>query len=176
MKIFKKANEEAQALNAHQKVIWDAAILSPTGNDIQDIDLLVVTNNQKIDEISKITLNTIEENSRNKLIKRIHNFNIQNPITGDAGCLICLIKNERSSSEPTPIHEGIIEMSLMIAAREFGLQSMVLGCMKHTDRESIEKVLGIEPGHFIVGVVIGKPIEKPFFIPKKIKAKVSYIK
>ncbi|KAH0795182.1 nitroreductase family protein [Histomonas meleagridis] len=161
---------------AELKAIVDAALLSPTGLDVQDVDLLVITNRQKIEEATKVTLDTIEEEGRIKFMKRINNFKVQNPITGDAGCLICLLKNERSTPDHTPVHEGIVEMALMIASREFGLQSMVLGCMKHADRSAIEKVLGIEPGRLLCGVVIGKPVEKPFFIPKKFKAKATYLK
>ena len=160
---------------AELKAICDAAILSPTGFDLQDIDLLAITNRKKIDEISKITMDTIGEEGRNSFLKRADNLKVKNPVTGDAGCLICLLKNERSSPTQTPVHEGIVEMALMIAAREFGLQSMVLGCLKGADMGAMEKALGIEPGRLLVGVVIGKPIDKPVFIPKKVKAKVSYL-
>lgn len=157
------------------KAIVEAALLSPTGHDVQDIDLLAVTNRKKIEEVTKITLDTIEEDGRVKYLKRIKNFGVKNPITGDAGCLICLLKNERSTPERTPVHEGIMEMALMVGAREFGLGSMVLGCMKQGDKPAMEKVLGIEPGRLICGVIIGKPAEKQFFIPKKYKCKATYL-
>ncbi|KAH0789487.1 nitroreductase family protein [Histomonas meleagridis] len=160
---------------AELKAICNAAILSPTGFDSQDIDLLAVTDRKKIDEISKITLDTIGKEGRDSFMKRVDSMKIKNPVTGDAGCLICLLKNERSSPMHTPVHEGIVEMSIMIAAREFGLQSMVLGCLKGADMRAMEKVLGIESGRLLVGVVIGKPIDKPVFIPKKLKAKISYL-
>ena len=157
------------------KAIIDAALLSPSGHNVQDIDLLAVTNREKIEQVTKITLDTIEEEGRKKYLKRIKNFKVKNPITGDAGCLVCLLKNERWTPERIQVHEGIMEMALMVGAREFGLDSMVLGCMKQGDRAAMEKVLGIEPGRLICGVIIGKAVDKPFFIPKKSLAKATYL-
>ena len=158
------------------KAIIDAALLSPTAHDIQDIDLVAITNKKVIDEISKVTLNTIDEDGRTKFLKRKKFFNIENVITGDASALVCLVKNERATNPMwTNIHEGIIQMALMIGAREFGLQSMALGCTKKADKETIEKIIKVDKGSFLMGVVLGKPIENPFFIERKSLCKARYI-
>lgn len=159
------------------QAIMEAAILSPTSKDIQDIDLLAVTSREKIEKVSKITLDSIDDDGRGKFMKRIENFKVKNPITGDAGCLFCLLRNERATEpEKTLVHEGIFQMAIMVAAREFGLHSMALGCMKQADKASLEKELGITPGSFLIGVVVGKAVDKPFFIDKKRLNKCYYLK
>ena len=157
--------------------ICEAAKLSPTGHNIQDIDLVCVSDRKKVEEVTKITFATLDKEGQKAYLKRIKKFGVKNPISGDAGVLVCLVKNERAKEpQRTLVHEGIIEMGLLIAAREFGYQGMVLGCMKQGDKAAMEKVLGIEPGKLIIGVVLGKPADKVLFHPKKIFSKVTYLK
>ena len=152
--------------------ILNAAQISPTSKDLQEIDFVVLRNKDKLNEIEKIILSEFPEEAKKKFEERRTIYGVKNTITCDAPVLILLIRNERKEKF-VDVDGGIAAMSIIMAAQHFNLESMCLGVI--TRFPKVEEMLGLEKNSLILGVAIGKMKGKPVLKEKKIKSKVSYI-
>ena len=139
--------------------IVDLALLSPTALNKQGIDLVVVSNREKIDEATDITLNSYDVGMKNNFNERKKDLGVKNVLTCDASCVIFLVANERADANFINIDAGIMCMSIMTAARNYNYQTLCLGSLLWGDKNGLEKSLGIEKDKLVMAVAIGKPIE-----------------
>ncbi|KAH0794632.1 nitroreductase family protein [Histomonas meleagridis] len=159
-----------------QKII-EVVLSSPTACNYQDIDLLVVTNKQKIDEATKIIFDSWDKNMQDSFNKRIQEYGCKNVITGDATCVIFLVENERAT-DPLfkDIDAGIISMSIMASVRVFGLDTLCLGSLLWGNTKGLEQYLGIGEGKLRMAVAIGKSRDRSKVGQKEQLCKATYIK
>jgi nitroreductase len=110
--------------------IMHAAQLSPTACDFQGQDYIVVTNKEKLAKLEKVVLDSMPENKMKKyFIGRRERHNVKNVVTCDAPCVILIVKNERADKDWIEIDSGIAAMSIVIAAQNYGIESMCLGAV-----------------------------------------------
>jgi len=152
--------------------IITATLNSPSAVNVQEHDLIVLTNKEKISEIDKICFPLVPEKFQEKFKQRQKEFGTINPITYDCSALILIVENERAESKWGKIDAGILSMSIMIAAEGLGYGSVALGIIV---RPEIEKLLNIETNKLVLGVAIGKPKDKVNIHKKEILRKVKYI-
>ena len=156
--------------------IVDAALLSPTACNSQDIDLVVCTNKDLLDRITTTVMANWEPSLRSNFMSRTSEYGVTNVLTCDAPCVIFLVKNERSDPAFTQIDAGIVSMSLMVAAKEFGLDTMCLGAILWGKPEEVEALLKIEKGHLVMAVALGSARINPKVAPKNVICKARWIK
>ena len=157
--------------------IMHAAQLSPTACNFQGQDYVVVTNKEKLAQMEKIILDGMPDDGFKKhFIERKERHGVTNVVTCDAPCVVLIVKNERASEDWVKIDAGIASMSIMMAAANFGIESMCLGvvAMKNT-QEPCEKLFGLPKGSLLLGVALGKPKGELKLHEKDIKSKVTYI-
>lgn len=160
--------------NVLDKIV-NVVLRSPTGCDIQDIDLVVVTNKDVLSKLEKTALPSWPQDFQNDFNKRKSKLGVSNVITCDAPCVIFLVKNERADPTFTQIDTGIVSMAIMIAARDAGLESMCLGSLLWGDKSKTEDLIGIENGKLAMAVAIGKARSDHHEGPKNILAKAKFI-
>ena len=153
-------------------IILNAAQISPTSCDLQEIDFIVLRNKEKLSEIQKIILNEASPEMKKNFEERRKVYGVKNVITCDAPVIILLVRNERKEKF-CDVDAGIAAMSIMIAAQNFGIESMCLGVIARFPK--IEEMLGIEKGNLILGVALGKMKGEAKLKEKVIKNMVSYI-
>ena len=158
--------------------IMNAAQLSPTGCDKQGQDYIVVTNKEKLAKLEQIILECLPENDfKNHFINRRERHGVKNVVTCDAPCVVLLVKNERADKEWVELDAGMASMSIIIAAQNYGIESMCLGVVAmDCTREKCEELFGLSKGSMILGVALGKPRGELKLHEKVIKSKVSYYK
>ena len=152
--------------------IINAAQISPTSKDLQEIDFVVLRNKDKLNEIEKIILGEFPEEAKKRFEERRTIYGVKNTVTCDAPVIILLIRNERKEKY-VDVDGGIAAMSIMMAAQHFNLESMCLGVLARFPK--VEEMLGLEKNSLILGVAIGKMKGEPILKNKTIKSKVSYI-
>ena len=157
--------------------IINVALDSPTGKNYQEIDLVVCTNRQKLDEATKISFDSWDEARRSRWLNRKSDLGVKNVVTCDASCVIFLVLNEERGQDRqfAEIDSGIMLMSIMAVAREFGLQTMCLGALLWGDKAGLEKSLGISEGKLLMAVAIGKPKQSINLADKKRLCSARYI-
>jgi nitroreductase len=155
--------------------IVDLALDAPTGKNCQEIDLVVVTNRAKIDEISQSTSDAFSPDRRQNFDNRRSEYGVTNVVTCDASALILLYANGRAESEFAQVDAGIILMVIMSAARQFGLSTMCLGVLLYGGKAAVETAVGIPPGSLLMALAIGKSKENPKLLDKKRIAKATII-
>ena len=157
--------------------IMNAALLSPTACDFQGEDFIVVTNKEKLAKLEEVVINNLPENDFKKhFVERKERHGVKNVVTCDAPIVILIIKNERADAKWIEIDSGIAAMSIIVAAQNFGIESMCLGvvAMKET-QEKCEELFGLKKGSLVLGLAIGKPKGKIELKAKVIKSKVSFV-
>ena len=132
--------------------IIDIAIRSPTGRNLQGIDLVVVTDHKKIDEASKILFDSWGEELQKNFNSRKQDYGCNNVITCDASCLVLLVANERAEPLFQKIDAGIMCMSIMSSARAFNLDTLCLGCFFFGNTKGVEQYFGIEEGKLVMAI------------------------
>jgi nitroreductase len=155
--------------------IVNAALLSPTANNKQGIDLVVVTNRAKLDELSKASFDTWPDGPKGNFSKRTQDYGVTNVVTCDASAVLFLVKNERADAKFIGIDAGIITQSIIVAAQEFGLESMCIGVFLWGDPSGVEKLLGVPPGSLAMAVAIGKGKPNPKLLDKELLAKATFL-
>jgi nitroreductase len=159
--------------------IANAALQSPTGMNTQDVDLLVVSNRAKLDEASTAAYNSwpqsLKDGFKNGWPSRPVSPGLKNIVTCDAPAVIFLLKNERASDQFLQIDVGIVTQSIIVAAQEFGLESMCMGIWLAGDVGNVEQILRVPKGSLVMGVAIGKAKEGAKLPDKKIIAKATFI-
>lgn len=157
--------------------IVDAGLDSPTARDLQAINLVVVTNREKIDEITKVSYDSWPEERQKVFDARIDDLGIKNTISGDASCIVFLIQDkEKANPLFIGVDAGIMTMAMMTAARRFDLHTMCLGCLLWGDKAGVEKKLGVPDDSLIMALAIGKARDGPIVIRDKTrKCSASWI-
>ncbi len=155
-----------------------AAQLSPTACDFQGQDYIVVTNKEKLAKLEKVVLDCMPEDKMKRyFIGSRERDNVNNVVTCDAPCVVLIVKNERAHKDWIKIDSGIAAMSIVIAAQNYGIESMCLGvvAMDNT-KEKCEESFGLQKDSLILGVALGK-LRPGFKLHEKvIKSKVTYDK
>lgn len=160
----------------HLNKIVDATLWSPTAVNNQDIDLLVVTNQDVLTKVANASMATWNNTNMLKSFNgRKQQFGVKNVVTCDAPCVIFLVKNERADPLFTGIDNGILCMAIMVAAQEFGYESMCIGSLLWGKPNDVEEVLGIKKDSLLMAVAFGKPKPNLLLPPKEIIAKATYI-
>jgi nitroreductase len=153
----------------------DLVLDSPTGNNRQELDLTVITNRAKIDEISDVALKGFDATRVGYFSARTKELGVKNVVTCDASALIFLTENERES-EFAAIDAGIMLMTLMTAAPKFGLGTMCLGALLHGDKSRIEAAASLPAGKLVMAIALGKPKDGIVFAEKKRLAAARIVK
>jgi nitroreductase len=148
---------------------------APTGKNYQEIDLIVITNKAKIEEISRLTLEGFAPELRAGFEGRVAELGVTNVVTCDASAVIAIVSNERRDTEFLQVDAGIVAMTIMTAAPNFGLSTMLLGCLIRGAKAKVEEAIGADPGSLIIGLAIGKAKENPKLKEKTRLAKVTVI-
>ena len=161
----------------HMNKIMEAAKNSPTAGNYQGYDYIVVTNQQKLLELEKAFIASLDEKMKSFIDKRKEKHKAKNVLTCDAPCLVLIVKNERADERWIKYDAGIASMALMIAAQTFGIESMCIGGMSQPEtHKQCEKVFGLKDGALLLAVALGKPAPNYILKEKEIKTKVTYIK
>ena len=155
--------------------IVDIGLRSPTAQNEQDIDLVVCTNRDRLKSVSMATIGTLDKPLRDEFMTRMSHLKVDNVLTGDAPCVIFFVRSDKFSPVFTPINCGAMLMSLIVAAESFGLATMPIGAVVCGDTRKVEDLLGISPGHLLMALAIGKPVDSPTIPAKKITCKARYI-
>lgn len=152
--------------------IIEAARISPTAYGIQDVDYVVCSNKATNQKAADAALAGLPEANRNALLERKKKLGVTNVITCDAPVEIILYANERKGPL-CDVHAGITAMSIMVAAKEFDLDTMPHVAMIS---KGADEVYGIPPGSSIVAVALG--LKKPdAYIPSRTEnQKVTFLK
>ena len=151
--------------------IISAALNSPSAVNLQEHDLIVITNKEKIAEIDKIVFPICGPEFQERFKKRQKEFGTINPVTYDCSALVLIVENERANEKWGNIDAGILSMGLMVAAEGLGYHSVALGIIA---RPEVAKHLGLEK-KIVLGVAIGKSKSKVNIHPKENIRKVTYI-
>jgi nitroreductase len=157
--------------------IMNAAQLSPTACNFQGQDYIVVTNKEKLAKLEKIIIDSLpEDNFKKHFVERKERHGVNNVVTCDAPCVVLIVKNERANEDWIKIDAGIASMSIMMAAQNFGIESMCLGVVAmKCSQDKCEELFGLKKGSLLLGVALGKPKGELKLHEKDIKSKVSYV-
>lgn len=155
--------------------IVDVTLKSPTAMNVQDIDLLIVSNQNKLNEISETLMNNLPKPFHDNFAAHREQPGVSNVVTCDASSVIFLITNDRSDPMFTQIDAGIVSMAIMAAAREYQLDTMCLGILIYGDKSKIEDVLQVPKGSLAMAVAIGKARPEHKEGDKKIICKATYV-
>ena len=149
-----------------------AAQIAPTSKDLQEVDLIVLRNKEKLNKIEQVILKEFPEEMKKKFEERRQIYGVKNVITCDAPLVILLIRNERKEKF-VDVDGGIAAMSIIMAAQHFNLESMCLGII--TRFPKVEEILGLQKDSLILGVALGKIKGNQVIKDKVIKSKISYM-
>lgn len=152
--------------------IITASLNSPTAINLQEHDLIVITNKEKIAAVDKVVFPNCPPMFQEKFKARQKEFGTINPVTYDCSALILIVANERAQEKWNKLDAGILSMSIMTMAEALGYNSVALGIIAVPQ---VEELFGIEKGKLIIGVGLGKQREKVNVHPKEILRKVKYI-
>jgi nitroreductase len=157
--------------------IMNAAQLSPTACNFQGQDYIVVTNKEKLAKLEKIIIDSLpEDNFKKHFVERKERHGVNNVVTCDAPCVVLIVKNERANEDWIKIDAGIACMSIIMAAQNFGIESMCLGVVAlNCTQDKCEELFGLKKGSLLLGVALGKPKGELKLHEKDIKSKVSYV-
>lgn len=150
-----------------------AGILAPTACNMQEVDLVVITNKDKIKAISKAAYENFPKETKASFDARRGKYAVKDTVTCDAPCIILLVKNERATQPNyTGVDAGSVMMGLMMAAESEGLNTMALGCIVCP---KVEEAAGIPKGSLLLGLALGKVHKKPILDKKEIVAKITFV-
>ena len=153
-----------------EKII-KAGLNSPSAINLQEHDLVVITNKEKIALIDKTIFPLCPPQFQERFKKRQEQFGTINPVTYDCSALILIVENERVQERWGNIDAGILSMGLMVAAEGLGYHSVALGIIA---RPEVEKLFGLNK-KLVLGVAIGKSKDKVNIHPKENIRKTTYI-
>ena len=101
---------------------------------------------------------------------------VTNVVTCDSPCVVLIVKNERADKHWITFDAGIASMAIMMAAQNFGIESMCLGVIAmEATQAKCEELFGLKKDSLLLGVALGKPKGEIKLHEKDIKCKVSYM-
>ena len=154
------------------KTIISSALNSPRAINLQEHDLFIITNKEKIAQVDKVVFPLCPPQFQERFKKRQEEFGTINPVTYDCSALVLIVENERCQKKWGDLDAGILSMGLMIAAEGLGYHSVALGIIALPE---VEKLFELKH-KLVLGVAIGKAKEKVNIHPKENLRKVTYIK
>ena len=158
-------------------IILKAAQSAPTACDMQGADFYVVRSKELLSKINEIVINGMDDGPMKEHFKaRPKNHGVTNATTCDATTVILMAKNDHTLESFVLCDAGIQSMAIMIAAQEFGIESMCLGiliCNKKVQGD-IENLLGLKKDSLMLGVALGKKLPTATVKDKVIKSKIFY--
>jgi nitroreductase len=149
--------------------------ISPTANNIQGINILVVTNQALLDKIFTDLSKTWPEQFQQGFAQRIEAYGVKNFTTCDAQSVFFLVRNENANDQMLLIDTGIKVATILYAAKSYGLDTIPIGMVKVGDNSQMEKDLKIPPGSLLMAVAVGKALPNPILADKTIQSKYSFI-
>jgi nitroreductase len=155
--------------------VVNATLVSPTANNRQGIDLIVVTNKALITTLSDTIRETWPQQLKDGFASRPATYGVANVVTCDAPAVIFLVKNERTDEKFIAIDAGIVTQSILVAAKDLGLDTMCLGVFLWGQPEKVEAILKIPKGSLAMAVAIGKAKPNPILAQRVQLAKATYI-
>ena len=154
--------------------IVNLALDSPTGMDMQGIDLAVVTNRAKIDTIIGKALKYWPQGMKDAFAARHNDLGVDNTVTCDASALILFVKNENAKDDYIKYDAGIKLMSIMTSAVNYGLGTCCLGCLGFGNLDEVAAEVEKPAGSVIIGIALGKPRADTKLNEKVRKCKAQY--
>ncbi|OHT05998.1 nitroreductase family protein [Tritrichomonas foetus] len=158
------------------KEIIDTALNSPfiSEPDTNQIEFIVCTNRAKNQEAAEAQLEIFPQNVQDHLLSRKTQFGVENVMSCDASAEVIVYcrKENIVDNEKMNIDAGLAIMSICIASRAFGLETMCQGVMVGS---GTAKVYGIPEDSIILGVAIGKAREGAHIPSRKIKNEVRFL-
>lgn len=150
--------------------ICHAALVTPTAMNQQDIDVLVITDKAKLQAANDAFLKALPPEVSGVFEKRKTDIGVKNPTTCDAPAFFLLHTNERKYENFSMFHAGSVAMSITIAAKALGYDSLVVGIVVRAP-SFWEEPFGIAKGTLCVGVAVGKAKPGVTYPPKEILCK-----
>ncbi len=151
--------------------IVDAAFNSPSAMNVQETDLVVVTNKEKLQKLNDAVFASLDEKSQQMYLGMQKQTHVKQEVLYDCSAVFLLVKNERASPAIQQLDSGILAMSVLMAAHDLGLGTVPLGTLI---RPQTQEVLGLPPKSVLLGIGVGKPLSfEPH--PKENLRKVTYI-
>lgn len=152
------------------EAIVNAALKSPSACNRQCLDVIAITNREKIDRICEATLRTVKPSAKKALLNR-RDEGCKNVITCDAPVMFLLVKNDRAQPMFLDIDGGIMTESIMLTATKFGYGTMCVGIFRQAD---LTEEIGAKPGEVVMGICMGKVAEGVRLKPREVKAQAIY--
>ncbi|EAX89567.1 nitroreductase family protein [Trichomonas vaginalis G3] len=153
-------------------LIANAGLTAPSSMDIQGVDIVVVTNKEKLAQISDATFKGLPEPGQKHFQQRINEWGVKNPVTCDAPVLYLFVKNERAHKDYVQIDCGLIVESMILLAADMSYSTMTIGAVALSD---LSEVLNIPKGGVIVGLAMGKAAPDLKLPERQIKGKITHI-
>ena len=76
-----------------------------------------------------------DDDFKKHFVERKERHGVNNVVTCDAPIVVLIYKNERANEDWVKIDVGIASMSIMMAAQNFGIESMCLGVVATKDTQ-----------------------------------------
>lgn len=126
------------------------------GMKLENINFVVVTNLEKLDKLSGILENSIEE-FKGYLAKRKVTNKVTNSVWADAPLVIFLTYQTNENQDFGKINAGDAGINLISAATELGYGTLPVGMSAFPQAlEPISAVLGVKPEQVGLSIAIGK--------------------
>lgn len=138
----------------------EAARLSPSARNVQELDFVVVDEQGQVKKINEVVRfgGTVNERGR---------------VDGEEPkAFIVIVADEQKADEAyTKINSGIAANAIVLSAFEQGLGSCIMGAI---EREDIKKILSIPRSHSVqLAIALGFPKENPV-VEETASEKLSY--
>ncbi|EAY15872.1 nitroreductase family protein [Trichomonas vaginalis G3] len=155
----------------HLETIAELALLAPSTCNFQSIDLLVITNQEILDKIGSVGLETMPDVLQQQFLLR-KDKGYKNVITCDAPVLFILVKNERADPHFYQLDAGIMVESILLASLNYGYGTMCISALAFAD---LENIIGVPKDKFAMAIAMGKPAASAATYEKEILCKASFI-
>jgi nitroreductase len=155
--------------------ILDIAVLSPTGKNIEGLDIVALNNYDKLKTIFDGLYESYPPQIQGFLNERKTSLKVDSPATGDAPLVFFIYKNERYEDHLGQIDAGILTLAIVAAARSQGLETLILGVVQAGNKSEIEKAIAIPENSLIIGVAAGYPVDNLSLPAKVVRTKTKII-
>jgi len=146
----------------------------PCAMGYQEVDFVVCTNVEKLDDLSDKLHQNIPE-FKGYLDTRVTGLNVKNTIWCDAPCVVFLVSNDQKS-QFKEINMGEAAMSIIAVANEMGYGTLpVLMCANPDAIKYTSEMLGIPAEKIGLSIAIGK-VRPDWEAPKKeLKSEIKWL-
>ena len=156
--------------------IINIALKSPfvSEESTNQLEFLVCTDPKKNMEAAEAQLKVFPENVQKHMLERRENFGVSNVMSCDASAEIIIYCPPENVKDETKlkIDCGLATMSILIAARAFGLETMCQGVMIGP---GTTQVYGLPANSVLLGIAVGKARDDAHTPKRTIKNNVTYL-